>query len=665
MAARQRGSKRFKWDNHEVSLGIYISVPFCRTKCSYCNFASDVFSRAVFERYVDRVCSDVANAPRVAEEMGAQIEREVDSIYLGGGTPTVLESGQLRRLFDGVRQQFSVASDAEITVECAPGTLAPSVIDGLSTCGVNRVSLGVQSFVDAEAAAVGRLHKRATVLEDIVHLRAAGMTNFNIDLIAGLPHQTEESWQESLAETLATQAPHVSVYMLEVDEDSRLGREVIAGGTRYHAHFVPDEDATADFYVAACEQLEAVGVAQYEISNFAGSGSESRHNLKYWTRQPYLGFGVDAHSMLASASPDAPAVRFATADVLEKYVARSPLQRTEVSQSAALEETFFLGLRLNRGVDLRQVAATFGQPAVDNFSPAETMSTPLVSVLIDTYNHQRFIEQAIVSVLEQDVSPAEMEVIVVDDGSTDGTPDIVRKFLPRVRYLRKENGGQASAFNAGIPETQGEIVAFLDGDDWWVKDKLRLVLGAFANNPEAGAVGHGYYEVDSGSNPFRSVVPDREYRLDLHDAAAARLTARLGCFLGTSRFTVRKDVLRRILPVPEELAVEADEYMFTLAPAIAPVILLSRPLFHYRLHDDNLFMIQGNDPVKLRRKHQVLGALLRTLPGGPEAIRRVRRCDPNRLGAFAGGRESPETQPGGRQTVANVRCGTCSIYAQL
>lgn len=353
-----------------MALGIYISVPFCRTKCSYCNFASDVFSHAVFERYVDRVCADVASAPQIAEEMGGQIEQEVDSIYLGGGTPTVLEAGQLRRTFDGVREQFSVASDAEITVECAPGTLAQGVIDGLLSCGVNRVSLGVQLFVDVEAAAVGRLHKRSSVLEDIARLRAAGITNINVDLIAGLPHQTAESWQESLAETLTTGAAHVSVYMLEVDEDSRLGREVIAGGTRYHAHFVPDEEATADFYLAACEQLEATGVAQYEISNFARAGSESRHNLKYWTRQPYLGFGVDAHSMLVSASPDAEAVRFATADVLEKYVAGSPLQRTVVSRSAALEEAFFLGLRLNRGVDLREIAATFGQQAFKNLRPA-------------------------------------------------------------------------------------------------------------------------------------------------------------------------------------------------------------------------------------------------------------------------------------------------------
>jgi oxygen-independent coproporphyrinogen-3 oxidase len=348
-----------------MSLGIYISVPFCKTKCSYCNFASDVFSRAVFERYVDRVCLDIANATSAAAELGGRIEREVDSIYLGGGTPTLLDVGQLKRMFEGVREQFSLQPRAEITVECAPGTLSPAVLEGLLRCGVNRVSLGVQSFVDAEAAAVGRLHKRSTVLDDIARLRAAGIANINVDLIAGLPHQTAESWKQSLDDAITTGAAHVSVYMLEVDDDSRLGRELIAGGTRYHAHFVPDEDATADFYVTACEALEAAGIAQYEISKYARAGFESRHNLKYWTRQPYFGFGVDAHSMLLSTDDSTAAVRFSSADSLEQYVAGSPLQKSAVSRSNALEEVFFLGLRLNRGVNLREVAGQFGPEGVE------------------------------------------------------------------------------------------------------------------------------------------------------------------------------------------------------------------------------------------------------------------------------------------------------------
>jgi oxygen-independent coproporphyrinogen-3 oxidase len=347
-----------------MPLGLYVSVPFCRTKCSYCNFASDVFSRSVFERYVHRVCVDMKSANATVAQIGGRIEPIVDSIYLGGGTPTVLDIAQLRRVFVTISQNFEVHPDAEVTVECAPGTLTPVVIEALQGCGVNRVSLGAQSFVDQEAAAVGRLHTRKTILEDIANLRGAGITNINVDLIAGLPHQTIESWAFSVDEAIASQVPHASVYMLEVDEDSRLGRELIAGGSKYHAHFVPDEDVTADFYLMACERLEAAGVRQYEISNFARPGFESRHNLKYWTRQPYLGFGVDAHSMLLGSEEGREAVRFSTPDSLEAYVAGGPLNRTEVSAAAALEEAFFLGLRLNDGVDLRQVAAEFGEDVV-------------------------------------------------------------------------------------------------------------------------------------------------------------------------------------------------------------------------------------------------------------------------------------------------------------
>jgi len=351
-----------------MPLGLYVSVPFCRTKCSYCNFASDVFSSSMFQRYVDRVCADMKHANATVTQTGGRVESAVDSIYLGGGTPTVLHSTQLQQMFVTISQNFEVQPKAEITVECAPGTLTPAVIEILQHCGVNRVSLGVQSFVDQEAASVGRLHNRKTVLDDIARLRAAGITNINIDLIAGLPHQTADSWAFSVEQTIAAQAPHASVYMLEVDDDSRLGRELIAGGTRYHAHFVPDEDVTADLYLMACERLEAAGVQQYEISNFARLGYASRHNLKYWTRQPYLGFGVDAHSMLPGLEGEVEAVRFSYPDALDFYVAGGPLNRTLVSSSAALEETFFLGLRLTCGINLRQVAETFGQEAIAGFS---------------------------------------------------------------------------------------------------------------------------------------------------------------------------------------------------------------------------------------------------------------------------------------------------------
>lgn len=345
-----------------MALGIYISVPFCRTKCSFCNFASGVFSRELFDRYINLVTTDILNSEKVAESAGARLEREVDSTYLGGGTPSVLAPDQLERLFTTVRKQFSISRDAEITVECAPGTLTPEILDTLIRCGVNRVSLGVQSFVDEESRSVGRLHTLAITLTDIERLRSAGISNISVDLIAGLPHQTESSWRWSLEQVIATGVPHASVYMLEVDEDSRLGRELMAGGTRYHAHFVPDDDTTADFYQQACDTLNSGGVRQYEISNFAREGYESKHNLKYWLRRPYLGFGVDAHSMLPVGEKNA--VRFATADDLDQFLSGAPRSFQPVDSAAAEDEAFFLGLRLNRGIDLDSLANKFGKSAV-------------------------------------------------------------------------------------------------------------------------------------------------------------------------------------------------------------------------------------------------------------------------------------------------------------
>ncbi len=343
---------------------IYISVPFCRSKCTYCNFASGVFSAAQMGGYVARLAEDVAACRDFARRQGAEIPDAVDSIYLGGGTPSLLQPTELKKLFFILLQEFDVIPGAEVTVECAPGTLDEETLDTLATCGVNRVSLGVQSFIDREAASVARLHTRDKTLGDIERLRAAGIANLNVDLIAGLPHQTRESWNDSLDQAVASAVPHVSVYMLEVDEDSRLGRELIAGGTKYHAHFVPDEDETAEFYEIACERLDAAGIRQYEISNFARPGLESRHNLKYWTRQPYLGFGVDAHSMLpASESLRATGVeglRFSTTDSFDQFFVASGVRSTQVTTAQALEESFFLGLRLNRGINLEQIRRSHG-----------------------------------------------------------------------------------------------------------------------------------------------------------------------------------------------------------------------------------------------------------------------------------------------------------------
>lgn len=377
-----------------MPLGVYLSVPFCRTKCSFCNFASGVFSRPLFDGYIGHLERELSRAEEIASEMGGHFERDIDSVYLGGGTPSVLAPDQLAALFHSVRDNFDVLPGSEITVEVAPGTLSPEILNVLLASGVNRVSLGVQSFVDQETRSVGRLHTRDITLADIAGLQAAGISEISIDLIAGLPHQTAESWDYSLFETIATGVPHVSVYMLEVDEDSRLGRELLAGGTRYHAHQVPDDDVVADLYLKACETLNSAGLHQYEISNFARNTTEechpersrvapesndplfphhaSRHNLKYWLRHPYLGFGVDSHSMLCTPRPDQPhaAVRFATTDNLDALLAGAPLTRTEVAEKNALEERFFLGLRLNRGVNLNSVKTEFGPEAPEIYRKA-------------------------------------------------------------------------------------------------------------------------------------------------------------------------------------------------------------------------------------------------------------------------------------------------------
>jgi glycosyltransferase involved in cell wall biosynthesis len=240
------------------------------------------------------------------------------------------------------------------------------------------------------------------------------------------------------------------------------------------------------------------------------------------------------------------------------------------------------------------------------------VAKPTITVLIDTYNHERFIEEALVSVVEQDFSPADMEILVVDDGSIDRTPEIVRKFGPRVRLIRKKNGGQASAFNAGVPEAQGEIVAFLDGDDWWARNKLSRVAEVMSADPALGIVGHGIVIVHRDGREQLETLRE-PLRFQANRLEGARLFRVHGSLLGTSRMTIRASLLGRIGPVPEALAVEADEYLFTLASVLEPAQILPDALTFYRLHDANAFLLSGSDPAKMRAKQAALAALARDL----------------------------------------------------
>src|SRR5271156_1063806 len=240
------------------------------------------------------------------------------------------------------------------------------------------------------------------------------------------------------------------------------------------------------------------------------------------------------------------------------------------------------------------------------------MATLFLSVLIDTYNHERFIEQAILSVLAQDVPEAEREIIVVDDGSSDRTPEIVRRFEPRVRLIRKTNGGQASAFNVGIPECSGVGIAFLDGDDWWAPGKLQTVADQFATDAAVGLIGHGIVEsLENGVE--RTVAPEKPERFRLNSLAAARTFRLRKTYLGTSRMALRASVAREILPAPESLVIEADEYLFTMAAAVSDVVILREALCHYRLHSGSLYLAAGSSRSGLKRKQAVHEALATAL----------------------------------------------------
>jgi oxygen-independent coproporphyrinogen III oxidase len=308
--------------------GVYVSYPFCAQKCTYCNFASGVFPRDWEPRYLEAVAREIR-----AHAFAWQPE----TVYLGGGTPSSMSPDALRALLAAIPGR----PWREATMEAAPGGIALETARAWIDCGINRVSLGVQSFVDSEIRRTGRRHTAALVAQDVRTLEAAGIINYNVDLIAGLSGQTAASWCESLDWIERLAPPHVSVYMLEVDEDSRLGREMLLGGVRYGAGDIPGDNQIADFYETAVERLASLGIARYEISNFARPGFESLHNLKYWKLEPYAGFGADAHSFDGHMRRQNP-------ETVEEYLSAAPAPAAVEARPA--EERFFVGLRLMAGV---------------------------------------------------------------------------------------------------------------------------------------------------------------------------------------------------------------------------------------------------------------------------------------------------------------------------
>jgi oxygen-independent coproporphyrinogen III oxidase len=350
-----------------MNLGVYIQVPFCRTKCTYCNFHTGVFPQGMYAPYVDAVVREIMEhralfaAAGVAKSVAArESEFSVDTVYIGGGTPSLLEPAALARMLDALRGSFSCALD-EVTLEADPETITREKAAAWRAAGINRVSMGTQSFNDKELSAAGRLHRREDIFKADAALRAGGIGNISFDLIAGLPHQTSESWRESVSELIALRPEHVSIYMLEIDEGSRLGRESLAGGARYSAMLIPEDDAIADFYEHGCEALAAAGYEHYEISNWARPGLRSRHNLKYWKREPYLGFGAGAHSFDG-------AMRWANAHDPAEYSSalaggRLPAEQADsLSAQQQLDEELFLGLRLADGIRVDELEARYNVP---------------------------------------------------------------------------------------------------------------------------------------------------------------------------------------------------------------------------------------------------------------------------------------------------------------
>lgn len=327
--------------------GLYLHIPFCRSRCSYCDFATGIYQAELAERYVRALVDEIARSPHA----GAH----VDTIYFGGGTPSLLTPRQLDLILSTLHRQFLIESASEVTVEMNPGTISPDQLRAFCELGVNRASFGAQTFDDAELAKLGRSHTSADTLKTFHELRAAGFDNVSFDLIAGLPGQTLDGWQRNIEQSLALEPEHLSFYLLEVHSGTPLADHIRRG-----LQPVPDEDLAAIMYEWMIERAAAAGYEHYEISNLSKPGFQSRHNTKYWTGAPYYGFGCSAHSF------DGQAHRWSNERDVLRYVqhveqgASPVVEQQELTEADLRAEALFLGMRLMRGVDVREYNELFG-----------------------------------------------------------------------------------------------------------------------------------------------------------------------------------------------------------------------------------------------------------------------------------------------------------------
>jgi oxygen-independent coproporphyrinogen-3 oxidase len=336
--------------------GIYTHIPFCKSRCSYCDFATDVYrSDEAVTRYVAALVKEVAAFQ--SPEGGTQ---NIDTIYFGGGTPSLLSAGQVEQILAAVGAKFSLADGAEVTLEMNPATVTPEKLKALRSLGVNRASFGVQTFDDRALRMLARGHDAADARNTFDMLRRVGFDNISFDLIAGLPHQTLKNWEQNLNEALAMQPEHLSLYLLEIHEGTPLAEQARSGRQP-----LPDEDLSARMYELMLEKAAAAGYAQYEISNFSRPGRQSRHNLKYWRFEPYYAFGCSAHSF------DGIAKRWSNERDTNRYlklIEEQPcavVEETQLDERSRRGEYAFLRLRLNEGLSRREYKEKFGRDVCD------------------------------------------------------------------------------------------------------------------------------------------------------------------------------------------------------------------------------------------------------------------------------------------------------------
>ncbi|MDO8885852.1 radical SAM family heme chaperone HemW [Candidatus Oleimmundimicrobium sp.] len=337
-------------------LGLYIHIPFCKQKCNYCDFNSYSGLENFYASYVEAICIEIEKFAQGHEALG-----EIISIYFGGGTPFILPVNYLNKIYMTCFSSFPVSSEIEITIEANPETITQDKLKRLRAIGFNRLSIGAQAFDNEMLKILGRKHSSEEICKSYSYAKKAGFDNVNLDLIFGIPKQTVNCWSDTLEKAVGLDPEHISAYCLEVHDGTIIHKKIIDG-----LFDVPEEDIQADMYLKCTAFLNQMGLTQYELSNFAKSGKECKHNLLYWKNENYLGFGAGAHSHLGNwryKNIDSPI------DYVKKLkLSESVLEKCEkLSDNVALSETLFLNLRLLDGINLNEFERKFGFKLLDAY----------------------------------------------------------------------------------------------------------------------------------------------------------------------------------------------------------------------------------------------------------------------------------------------------------